>query len=504
MKMKGFKWHGTVVSLVSLFFVVVLALAAPFAASAGESPSGSPAGLSWGAGLWVDVAPLVEWTNRPTLSPGDAISPDGLSWFFARPALLTMGFQIQVGPLSAVMALELQQDVGELLMGGAETNLLVTHDWSSFCISNNYPSVGFLEGKGKGWYFSLGRRAINLGPGEYSLTLSGQNPWYDHVLAELSAPLGDGSGTSGSLTYDFLAVNVPNRANDGKYLFMHSVRATFAAWSVGISEYNLVTRTPVDFQDIGPFLVYHHLFASGSNVMAQLDLSIQPDEALRIFAEVLMDDFRLGTEAASSNPNAFGFHAGLEWAILPDEPSGDIAHQRLFRKDYAVRLGQKQLEGRLVSSFEWYWSSTYLFRRNASAPNEAYFTRYFLQSEHFGWASVEPWFAYPLGPDRMIFSGALRYRQGSVASSVRANFVIQGAESEARTYASPYDKNWLGPQGPVTYGGEAQVSVQYAVTPTNLLWLEGALHMDLFGTERSSCFGLTLGFVHRFGLGQLK
>ena len=459
--------------------------------------------MSWGAGLWVDVAPLVECTNRPASSPGDAISPDDLAWFFARPALLTTGFQIQVGQFSAVMALELQQDVGELLLGGAETNLLVTHDWSNVCLSNNYPSVGFLEGKGKGWYFSLGRRAISIGSGEYSLILSGENPWYDHVLAELSAPL-----ATGSLTYDFLAVNVQNRANDGKYFFTHSVRAAFPRWSTGISEYNLVTGRSLDFQDIGPFLVYHHLFASGSNVMAQVDFSIQPNDEFRLFGEVLMDDFRLGTEATSSNPNAFGFHAGLEWAILPEErssgPSGASDRQRFFRKDYTVRLGQKQVEGKLVGSLEWYWASTYLFRRNASLPNEAYFTRYFLQSQNFGWSIVEPWFAYPLGPDRMMLSGTLRYQEKKLVSRFKATFVVSGAESGEQTYASPYARNWLGPQKPLTSSGEAEWSAEYNLTRASLLWSKGVLDVGLSDNNRNAIFGLTLGFVHRCGLGQLN
>ncbi|HPG96864.1 MAG TPA: hypothetical protein PK533_05765, partial [Rectinema sp.] len=42
----------------------------------------------------------------------------------------------------------------------------------------------------------------------------------------------------------FLAVNVQNRSNNGKYLFMHRIQAQFPIFSIGISEYNLVTRSP--------------------------------------------------------------------------------------------------------------------------------------------------------------------------------------------------------------------------------------------------------------------
>jgi len=447
------------------------------------------------AGLWFDIAPLIELTDRPSLTTTDNVSADDLAWYYSRPSFITMGFQLHTGPLFAAMSIELQQDVGELFLGGSLTNLLVTHDWSEPCFSNNYPSVGFIEGRDQGWFFSLGRRAINMGPGEYSLTLSSQNPWYDHFLGELSAPL-----DPGSLTYDFLAVNVQNRSNNGKYLFMHRIQAQFPIFSIGISEYNLVTRSPLDFQDIGPFLVYHHLFASGSNVMIQLDAQVMLLDHVRLYAEGLMDDFQLSTEGTSSNPNAFGFHAGLEWAIQPN--SEDPYHRpRFFRKDYTTRIGASALEGALVASLEWYWASTYLYRRISSASNQAYFTRYFLQSQYFGTRIIEPWFAYPLGPDRMMFSGGLRYEKGKVAASLRGSFFILGAESEVQTYAKPYAKDWMGPQSPVTYNAQAKIALEYLASPSTLLWscfsIEGAI-------ENTAILNFSLGLVWRLGLGSLE
>ncbi len=63
---------------------------------------------------------------------------------------------------------------------------------------------------------------------------------------------------------------------------------------------------------------------------------------------------------------------------------------RFFRKDYTTRIGASALEGALVASLEWYWASTYLYRRISSASNQAYFTRYFLQSQYFGTRIIEP------------------------------------------------------------------------------------------------------------------
>ena len=100
------------------------------------------------AGLWFDIAPLVELINRPALITTDKVSADDLAWYYSRPSFITMGFQLHTGLLFAVMSIELQQDVGELFLGGSLANLLFTHDWSEPCLSNNYPSVEFLEGRG--------------------------------------------------------------------------------------------------------------------------------------------------------------------------------------------------------------------------------------------------------------------------------------------------------------------------------------------------------------------
>jgi len=442
------------------------------------------------AGLWFDIAPLVEWTNRPALSTSDKVSPDDLAWFYARPALASLGFQVRTGPLRAAMSVELQQDPGELLVGGSLTNLPISHDGKIFCSATNYPSVGFLEGEGQGWHFSLGRRAINLGPGHYSLTVSGQNPWYDHALGGLSARLG-----SGSTDYDFLAINVQNRSDDGKYLFMHRLQLDFPVWSLGFSEYNLVARNALDFQDIGPFLVYHHLFAGKSNVMAQLDAELRPVATLRLYGEALVDDFRLASESSSSNPNAFGFHAGLEWAILP---ALDYFRPRFFRKDYATSIGPSHLQGELIASLEWYWASTYLYRRSSSAPNEAYFSRYFLQSNNLGWQIVEPWFSYPLGPDRMMFSARLAYAKSHIAASWRAYFMILGAESDETTYAAPYADNWLGPQSPVSYSAHTDISFEYMLWHSTLF--RSAVSLD-WRSANTAVFSVSFGLVQRLGVG---
>jgi hypothetical protein len=52
--------------------------------------------------------------------------------------------------------------------------------------------------------------------------------------------------------------------------------------------------------------------------------------------------------------------------------------------------------------------------------------------------------------------------------------------------------------------GEAELSAEYNLTRASLLWSKGVLDVGLSDNNRNAIFGLTLGFVHRCGLGQLN
>lgn len=478
-----------------VFFLVVLGRGSSCSAQAvgkttwGKIKTGSP----FAAGLWFDVAPLLTLTDRAAEADDYEPDIDDVVRYFDRPALLSGGFSLAAGPFRAAMVLELQQDFGEMLKGGALTNLLVGRDGTGFMFSNDYPNVGYLEGSGSWWRLSLGRRAINIGRGLGSLTVSGFNPRYDHATVGLSAPLG-----AGSLGYDFLVIGVPRTsgdADDGKSLFFHRLDLDFPAFSLGFSEYNLVTGVPLDLQDIGPFLVYHHLFADGSNVMFHLDGEWRPASSLRLYAETLMDDFQLGSEGSSSNPDAFGFSAGLQWRLLDGAP---MERPRYFRKDYRLDLVSKPLDGGLIATLEAYWASTYLYRRKESASNQAYFTRYFMQSDSDRY-EVPAWFAYPLGPDRILLRGDLTYSLPWLIIKLGGDFAILGAEYDTWTYTEgSYDDSWLGPQGPISFGWNAKLGVELTLGSSTLI--TAAFRASRLGTE-NLILVLDIGAVHRFGIG---
>lgn len=473
-------------ALLTLIFMAAAAIPAAADPAAGKAPG------KLAAGLWFDIDPLIEFSNRPKAGEGHAITMDELHRYMARPAFLSGGFLLGMGPLKAVMVLELQQDPGEYLKGGKATNLPVSSDGFAFMFSNNYPNTGFFEGAGEWWSLSAGRRPLNIGRGSLSLSLSGENPWYDHMAAGMSAPLGPGR-----LGYDYIAVNVQRRPPlEAKWLFVHRLAWDSPCFSIGAAEYNLVTGVKVDLQDMGPFVVFHHLFADGSNVIAELDAEFRLPGAFRAYAGMLMDDFRLSSEGSGSNPNAFGFSAGLEWAAIRGSPR---AGPRYEKADFLRRTGSVPLEGGLVLSLEGWWASTYLYRRSASAPSQAYSTRYFLQTDSMGWQVADSWFAYPMGPDRILAQVKARYAKGQLSASATGRLFVLGAESGLATFSEPYAPSWLGPQAPVTLGWEAAAGASWEYGHASRA--EASISFNKSG-EEPGIMSFSLGFIQRLGIGE--
>ncbi|MDH7483054.1 MAG: hypothetical protein QHH01_00330 [Spirochaetales bacterium] len=466
------------------------------------------------AALWVDLAPLVELTDRMAVPAEHIPDAEELAWYFSRPALLTAGFALRTGPLLARMTIEMQQDTGEALMGGSLTNLLMSHDFSRFIFSNNYPRLGYLEGRGNRWWLSLGRRPLAIGIGTLSLSLSDENPWYDHAGGGLRAPLG-----AAILAYDVLAVSVPRRGSgtdvQGKNFFMHRLALQGDRLSFAFSEYNLVTGVVLDFQDIGPFVVYHHLFADGSNVMAQAECTVDMGDGVRIRAGVLMDDFRLASEGASSNPTAMGATFGIDlgWG---DRQAGDQnriakdnlasgfmlggAQQHVFERNGALRIGStdRKVSFQHQLGVDLAWASTYLYRRSTGNPSQAFQGRYSLQTDSMGWPMVEPWLAWPLGPDRIMARLQYTGHSGRLAWGLRADATLYGAEASERTYQEPYAEVWWGPQAPCTLGWNILARVQALVAPRQLATLTASAKRS---QEGRNVFAFSLSWLMRLQTG---
>lgn len=487
------------------------------------------------AGLFFDIFPLVELSNRESYSLRDRkMTAEELAAFADRPAFLSTGFSLRTGGLSAVMAVELHQDPGAYLGGGAWSNLIVAPDSPSLMFGSSYPNTGYIELSSPDWLVSAGRRRIGLGAGTHSLTVSPDNPHYDHALGSIGLPL-----RAGKVGYSFVALNVQRTKTitaaeitipglSQKNLFIHRFSWTARRFSVAVNELNLVVGDSVDFTDIGPFLIYHHLYKENSNVMIDLELAARPVDSIRLYGEALLDDFQTKVEGSTSNPTAMGFMAGAEWKI---SGATRVTRPALLRRDTLLRLGAglpssgrpdspglevsggcatgrsdtasagEIPDGGLFIKAESWLASTYLYRRRASRANEAYTTRYFLQtmtaSEEY-WPLVTPFFSDPVGPDTWLGRVELSWAQGRLESSLSAEYRISGSQSTMTTYAEPpYLPDWLGPQEPVTRRFDLKLSATWSPNAQTVL-IGGATVS--FQSERTG-YSVFAGLGWRIGAG---
>lgn len=170
---------------------------------------------------------------------------------------------------------------------------------------------------------SFGRFKSGIGDGRFGNTfLNGRAPYYDQVQAtyytrnfkffymiassqsslnSIERQLQDASGYRESL----------------KTFAYHRVEYQPADWvKVGFGEMGIVGGKFPDFAQINPVGLWHNTYTPEcSNVMAMLDVSAVPVRGLQVSGEVTMDDYRLPTESAESNPNAFAYQVGVRYVF---------------------------------------------------------------------------------------------------------------------------------------------------------------------------------------------
>ena len=86
---------------------------------------------------------------------------------------------------------------------------------------------------------------------------------------------------------------------------------------VGLSEGALFYGHRPTIADLGPVLIQHDRYRDFDNLMAELDLLWYPRPGVGLYAELVVDDLRLGTEDRGTAPSALGSLLGLEFLRGP-------------------------------------------------------------------------------------------------------------------------------------------------------------------------------------------
>ena len=454
------------------------------------------------AGVFANLFPIFDYTNRPKVT---TISDADLGAYYEKPTFLSGGIYLRQGAASLVGIMEFQQDIWSKLAKQSWINLPDSETGIApdvIGLGTFYPNVGYAAYDTQTFRLSLGRRKIKEGPGTYGLGISSGNPFYDHVAASFSLPVGNSR-----LAYDYVAIgmqrwqnNVGPTSGDGtneqpKYLFSHRASWNGRVLRIGLSEYNLLADVYPDFQDMGPFIFYHNLFNNHHNVMVGVDFDLTPIKSLSIFGEGVMDDFQIGDEGG--NPNAFGFMAGLEWRALP----GSLDKKpKFYDSDYTYNISRIERSEGLVIRAESYLLSTYLWRRNYSVPNEAFTSRYHIMSNwSYGYHLVEPFLATPLTPDTFLSRASASWINGRIDSTLSLEYAIKGSQSGDKTYdTSTLDASkWLGPSAPTTTEITLKLEGDYRLDARSVVSAGITLGLKPTGTEIS----LSAGYGRQLGNG---
>ena len=453
------------------------------------------------AGFFFNLFPMFEYTTRAAES--SSISDLALGEHYAKPTLGSGGVYLNRGPITAIGIMEFQQDIWSKLSKLSYFNMPDSASgwWPDLMgLGTFYPNVGFADYNTGDFRLSVGRRKIKDGPGTYGLGLSDYNPFYDHVAASMSVPIG-----TGKLGYDYVAVGMQRWFNDQsflgdgtqpRYYFFHRASWTGKYFTFGINEYNLVASASPDFQDWGPFLFYHNLFNNHQNVMAGFDANWTPTESMAFYGQFILDDFSLPGEGG--NPNAIGMMAGTDIALIPGNPTKGAKYHD---SDYTYYVGRSQTPaGGLSLRVEGYLLSRYLYRRSSTVLNEGFTAQYEVMTNWLGGRRdvVNPFLATPLAPDTALGRLALTWAGNPIEASFAFEYRLVGAESAMKQYGTIDYDNWLLPTAPTTTNLSFSLDGKYRLSKKSMATAGIELLLKAGVPEVT----LNAGFAHQFAAGK--
>ncbi|HBT50668.1 MAG TPA: hypothetical protein DEA49_00920 [Petrotoga sp.] len=183
-------------------------------------------------------------------------------------------------------------------------NLPIRKDFTPF-VDSDIPYEVFYEISSEPFDFSIGRRKLKWGAGSYSLGINDRVPYMDHLLLSLNWDT-----SVGDFGYEYLITTPgPNASSRDKTFVGRKLYFEFSPVMFEIGEITLLYDITPNFVDINPFLVYHNVYESSSNVAGYLSSTIDLKN-YKLYSEFLLDQYQLPTESETSAPNAYGFMVG--------------------------------------------------------------------------------------------------------------------------------------------------------------------------------------------------
>ena len=392
----------------------------------------------------LSVQPSFSYNGYPLLSSvtGEVKGKEVDGWYenyqdlyrryFDETSLMDLGIKIDDEHFGLVFNLDIRRAFDTYFTSTSYSNIPFVGNSMDAILDLNFPRVGFVEVKFNKFYASIGRRQIKWGPSDYSMAINNSAPFMDNAWFSYATPAGNGEFWYNFIVSGFSSNVFNETPGKGlKTLFAHRMGWGNDFFRAGFGELNMVYDEMPNLMDFTPLGIWHNLYQDKkSNVMLVLDLEgmipMGNFGKLRIYGEFVMDDFDLPHEISNPNgkPAAMGFNAGMQYHIL-DSQSREISE--LDYHDYVKREKNLKFTDGLNITYEWYFTTPYLYNRDRDTGKFTIPIRTFT----FGQGYIDDinafFIGFPYGPNTMLHRINVKYDCRTWSVFATAEFLIRGS-----------------------------------------------------------------------------
>ncbi len=179
-----------------------------------------------------------------------------------------------------------------------------------------FPFRALVSAGGEHWSLQYGRGLVTLGSGESgSLFLSDHVDYHEYLMASVWGRL-----------FSYRALYLDLEAHytgpvDNRMFFAHRIEMRPAPWlSLAANDGWIYAGPPLELRYFNPLMIMHSWFLPDrGNSLLSFEAAVRPVHGLEVYGHFAIEQLQIALEEergyAEGDPNAFGFLAGLEYAV---------------------------------------------------------------------------------------------------------------------------------------------------------------------------------------------
>jgi hypothetical protein len=382
-------------------------------------------------------------------------------------------------------------------------------------LNTNVPTAGYIAFDNDFIEFSVGRRRWALGPGDYSLSVGRDTPYFDGLWFGIHPKITEditfsyyflGAADDQAaieLLYDWNEkaynddpasapefVYLQQLSEKTRWFFAHKIGISTPTFRIGLTESMVIDGKPITAWLSNPFMIWHNTYMpDGGNVAMTLDVEKLIGSHVRVYGQFTLDDWQLGWEGYASAPNALGIYAGVDWQVFDSEeifsgPRADPYAKVMADKSFRFKRG-------LILSLQAAYASRYLYNRHSKEPLGKFAFFNTLQSGGGGdFFLMENYLGFAYGPDTALAEVSAQWQSERWYVDGRIGLLFQGADSAAN--GGYYTSDYYHPQGIFERGESVSRN-----------WGFSSLKNVVFILKNNNYFAFTKNYSLYFGLNNM-